>query len=83
VPTVALVTGPWSLYNPAFGMEAVDGELMRRQTLVFADILHDVGSVPREVLGGGYLGERAARSAICASAFAGMGFVRCGGDAYG
>jgi hypothetical protein len=83
VPTIALVTGPWTLYNPAFGMEAIDGDLLRRQSLVFADLIHDAAVLPREVLGGGYVGERAARSALCASAFAGMGFVRCGDDAYG
>ena len=25
LPTISLVTGPWTLYNPAFGMEAIDG----------------------------------------------------------
>ncbi|MGH2727632.1 MAG: hypothetical protein ACRDKS_11745, partial [Actinomycetota bacterium] len=41
IPTIALVTGPWSLYNPAFGMEAIDGALMRTQTLLFADLIND------------------------------------------
>jgi hypothetical protein len=79
IPNVSLVTGPWSLYNPAFGMEAVDGDLMRRQTVVFADLIDRLSTVPREALGGGYLGYRAARNVLCDSAFAELGFVRCGG----
>jgi len=83
VPSVALVTGPWTLYNPSFGMNVIDFGLMRTQTLVFADMIHAVGNVPQSVLGGGYLAERAARTAICASALKTLGFVRCAGDAYG
>jgi hypothetical protein len=83
IPTIALVTGPWTLYNPAFGMEAIDGELMRRQTLIFADLMHGLASQPAAALGGGYLGERAARSLVCGSAFATLGLARCEGDPYG
>jgi hypothetical protein len=79
IPTVALVTGPWSLYNPAFGIEAIDGALLRRQTLTFADFLHDVGTQPREALGGGIVAERAVRNQLCGSAFEAMGFVNCSG----
>ena len=77
IPSVALVTGPWTLYNPAFGMEAVDLELMRRETLVATDLLYSVASVPREVLGGGYVAYRAARSQICGSALETFAFVQC------
>jgi hypothetical protein len=77
IPTVALVAGPWSLYNPAFGMEAIDGELMRSQTLVFADLIHSTATVPRELLAGGYLGERAARELLCGADDEGFGLVEC------
>jgi hypothetical protein len=83
IPTIAFVTGPWTLYNPAFGLEAIDFDLMRTQTLVFADMLHDLGGQPAAVLGGGYPAQRAARTQLCASALATMGFVRCDGDPYG
>ena len=83
VPTVALVAGPWTLYNPAFGMEAIDGDSMRKQTLVFSDLIHQLASTPTALLGGGYLVERDLRSLICASALATLGFTRCAGDAYG
>jgi hypothetical protein len=78
LPTVALVTGPWSLYNPAFGMEAVDGGLLRNQTLTFADLLHSVASIPRDALAGGYLGMREARELLCAASPDGFGLVNCG-----
>jgi hypothetical protein len=77
IPTVGLVTGPWSLYNPAFGMEAIDGALLRRQAIVFTDLVHAVGSIPREALAGGYLAERQARSGLCALERDGFGFAEC------
>jgi hypothetical protein len=53
VPTAAGISGPWTLYNPRFGLdELVDFELMRRQTLAFADLVLAVDDVPREVLAG-------------------------------
>jgi hypothetical protein len=83
LPTIALVTGPWTLYNPAFGMEAIDGNLMRQQTLLFSDLIHQLGSVPAAAMGGGYLGYRAARGVVCGSAFATLGLTRCPGSPYG
>ena len=53
VPTVAAITGPWTLFNPAFDLdELVDFDLMRRQTLAFGDLILAVDDVPREVLAG-------------------------------
>ena len=83
LPTVSLVTGPWTLYNPAFGMEAIDGALMRKQSLVFADLIGSLAGTPAPALAGAYTGYRAARSGICASGLATMGFTRCEGDPYG
>ena len=77
VPTIAFVTGPWTLFNPAFGMEALDKALLHDQTLVFADIAHNLEALPREVLGGGYLAYRQARSVLCSSAFGAFGLADC------
>ena len=53
IPTVAAITGPWTLFDPAFGLdELVDFELMRRQTLAFGDLVLAVDDVPRQVLAG-------------------------------
>jgi hypothetical protein len=83
LPTIALVAGPWTLYNPAFGMEAIDFQQMRRQTLVFSDLIQQLSGVATPLLGGGYVVQRAARGLICASAFSKLGFTRCPGDPYG
>ena len=53
VPTAAGISGPWTLYNPAFSLdELVDFDLMREQTLAFGDLVLAVDDVPREVLAG-------------------------------
>jgi hypothetical protein len=83
IPTIALVTGPWTLYNPAFGMEAIDGALMRSQTLLFADLIRRLSPQPRALIGGGYLAYRLARSLICDSALTTLKLTRCPGDPYG
>ena len=83
LPTISLVTGPWTLYNPAFGMEAIDGELMRKQSLVFADLIQGLAGTSTQELAGGYPVYRGLRSGICASGLSTMGFTRCDGDPYG
>jgi hypothetical protein len=78
IPTIAFITGPWTLFNPAFSLDQVlDPELLRHQTLVFADIVHNLEVIPREALGGTYLGYREARSLICSSALADFGLAEC------
>jgi hypothetical protein len=77
IPTVGLVTGPWSLYNPAFGMEAVDHRLMHAQTLVFGDLIHRLGSESREAIAGGYLGYREARRVLCGADEHAFGLAEC------
>jgi hypothetical protein len=81
IPTIAHVAGPWTLFNPAFGMEAIDPDKLHAQTLVFADIVHNVETTPREVLGGGYLAYREARNVFCSSAFGAFGLAECPGEA--
>jgi hypothetical protein len=84
IPSIALVAGPWTLYNPAFGMEAIDGGLMRKQTLAFSDMIGSLATVPSAALGGGYLAQRGARTILCSnSALSTLGFTRCAGDPYG
>src|SRR5439155_25643601 len=83
IPRIALLTGPWTLYSPAFGMDALDFDLMRTQTLIFADMIQSVAGLATTALGGGYVAERTARDTLCSSGLALMGFVRCAGDPYG
>jgi hypothetical protein len=77
VPTIAFVTGPWTLFNPAFGMEAIDGDLFQQQLVVFTDLVYSLDEIPREAIAGGYLAEREARSALCEASADGFGLARC------
>jgi hypothetical protein len=81
IPTVALVTGPWTLFDPAFSLQQlIDRDLLYKQTLVFADLVHATATIPREVLGGGYIGYREARSLTCGTALEALSLVRhCNG----
>ena len=79
IPTIAFVTQPWTLFDPSFGIEAVDGELMRTQTLIFSDLIHRLADQPTLALGGGYVAERVARGLVCGSALASLGFMTCFG----
>jgi hypothetical protein len=63
IPTMAMISGPWSLWAPSFGEEAVDFARMRRQTLAAGDATLALSGVPREEIAGPYLGYREARAA--------------------
>ncbi len=53
IPTVAGITGPWTLFDPSFGLsELIDFDLMRRQTLAFGDVVVMLGGVPQQVIAG-------------------------------
>ncbi len=66
LPTVAFITDPWTLYNPAFGIEAVDKNLMYQQALAYTDLLHATALLPGLLLGGAVPVERSARNTACA-----------------
>jgi hypothetical protein len=53
LPTLAAIAAPWTLRNPAFGMETVDLEAMRTMTLAFRDVILDLQELPRAVTAGG------------------------------
>jgi hypothetical protein len=62
LPTLAGITGPNTLYNPAFGLdELVDFELMRRQTMVFGDTILKLQDLPRQLIAGADTVYRAGR----------------------
>lgn len=46
-PTLAAIAGPWTLRSPAFGMETVDVEAMRRMTLAFRDVVMELQGLSR------------------------------------
>lgn len=62
IPTIAGITGPWSLWAPSFGEEALDFERMRDQLLAFGDVARQLDDVPRDEIAGGYPAARQARA---------------------
>jgi hypothetical protein len=62
IPTMAMISGPWTLWAPSFGAEAVDHERMRRQVLAAGDAVLALAPVPREQIAGPYLDLRRARA---------------------
>jgi len=67
LPTVAFITGPWSLYNPSFGIEAVDKKLMYQQALAYTDLLHLTAPLPQALLAGAVPAAVLARDAACSA----------------
>ena len=63
VPTMSIITGPWSLWAPAFGADAIDFALLRRQALAAADVVLALDGMSREEIAGEYPAYRAARAA--------------------
>lgn len=63
IPTIAGISGPWSLWAPAFGEDAIDFERLRDQTLAFGDIAVALDDVPLEEIAGDYPGLREQRAA--------------------
>jgi hypothetical protein len=77
IPTAAFITGPWTLFNPDWTIDQlVDRALLHRQALVWADLVHLVSTQPRELLGGAYVGYRAARELTCGTALEALNLVR-------
>jgi hypothetical protein len=63
IPTIAGISGPWSLWAPSFGEDAIDFERMRDQTLVFGDIAVQLDDVDRTEIAGDYIAAREQRAA--------------------
>ena len=63
LPTVAAISAPEGLYDPVFGLEAIDFHRMRRETVAFTDLLTHMGHMSRKAIAGDVLAERARRAA--------------------
>ena len=62
IPTIAGISGPWSLWAPSFGESAIDVDRMRDQTLAFGDIAVELDDVPLEEIAGTYPAARERRA---------------------
>jgi hypothetical protein len=54
VPTLAMISGPWSLYDPVFGAKAIDFGQMRSQMLAAGDTILTLDGLPRAEIAGDY-----------------------------
>lgn len=63
IPTIAGISGPWSLWAPSFGEDAIDVDRMRDQTIAFGDVAIQLDDAPLEEIAAGYVDARAARAA--------------------
>ena len=54
VPTLAMISGPWSLYDPVFGRKAIDFGQMRSQVLAASDAILALDGLPRAQIAGDY-----------------------------
>lgn len=62
VPSMAIISGPWSLWAPSFGEEAIDFEQMHKQLLAVGDVTLRLDDLTREEIAGPYLAWREARA---------------------
>ncbi len=54
IPTLAMISGPWSLYDPVFGRKAIDFNRMRSEVLAAGDAILALDGLPREQVYGDY-----------------------------
>ncbi len=62
IPTLAMISGPWSLYAPSFRESAIDYGRMRSQLLAVGDSVLALDGLPREQIAGDYLEMREQRA---------------------
>ena len=62
VPTLAMISGPWSLYAPSYEASAIDFRRMRTQLLAVGDSVLALDEVPRDRIAGDYLELRQRRA---------------------
>jgi hypothetical protein len=62
IPTLAMISGPWSLWAPSFGRKAVDFNRMRSQLLAAGDAVLALQGLPSAEIAGDYPDFRAQRA---------------------
>jgi hypothetical protein len=63
IPTLAMISGPWSLWAPSFGESAIDFARMRKQLLAAGDAILGLSALPSAPIAGDYPSLRAQRAA--------------------
>jgi hypothetical protein len=63
LPTIGVIAAPQSLYNPAFGLEGIDFDVMRAQVAAFTELVSRLGTMDQSAIAGDIPAERARRAA--------------------
>jgi hypothetical protein len=63
LPTIGVIAAPQSLYDPAFGLEGIDFDVMRDELLGFTELVNRLGTMEQDAIAGDVTTERAARAA--------------------
>lgn len=80
LPTLAFITEPWTLFTPGFSVEElIDKELLYKQSLLFADLVLNLGPMPRAMIAGAATAERATRDLLCSTRLNPSNIVYCEG----
>ena len=62
LPTVGVIAAPQSLYDPAFGLEGIDFDVMHSEVLGFTELLNRMGTMSQPEIAGKVEVERAQRA---------------------
>jgi hypothetical protein len=63
LPTIGEIAAPQFLYDPAFGLKAIDFDVMHSEMLGFTELINQMGSMSQADVSGSVDAERAQRSA--------------------
>jgi hypothetical protein len=63
LPTIGVIAAPQSLYNPGFGLDGIDFDVMRSEVLGFTELVHRLGTMDQQAIAGDFTAERARRAA--------------------
>jgi hypothetical protein len=63
LPTVGVIAAPQSLYDPAFGLDGIDFDVMHDELLAFTELVHRLGTMDLDAIAGEIPMERAQRAA--------------------
>jgi hypothetical protein len=65
LPTIGYIAAPWSIMNPALNLEAVDPVRMRKQIVMFTDLIQRTAPLSVNDVAGTVPAERFARKIAC------------------
>jgi hypothetical protein len=63
LPTIGVIAAPQSLYNPVFGLDGIDFDVMHAELLGFTELVNRLGTMEQSAIAGDVPAERALRAA--------------------